>query len=166
MNEWDEPLGAGEVGELVVRTREPWSINAGYYKMPEATVTAWRNGWFHTGDAARYDEDGWFYLVDRISDTIRHRGENISSFELETFVADHPDVVECAAVGVPAEYGHHDVLVVMIVHDRTTFEPRRLVEHLDPRVPGFMLPRYIRVVDDLLRTRRCASASGSSGPRA
>ena len=75
---------------MVVRTAEPWALNAGYYKMPEQTVEAWRNGWFHTGDAFRSDDDGWYYFVDRLRDTIRRRGENISSFEVETLVTRAP----------------------------------------------------------------------------
>jgi crotonobetaine/carnitine-CoA ligase len=74
VNEYDEPLGAEEVGELVVRSSEPWALNVGYYKMPEQTAQAWRNGWFHTGDAFRYDADGWYYFVDRLRDTIRRPG--------------------------------------------------------------------------------------------
>jgi crotonobetaine/carnitine-CoA ligase len=152
VNEWDEPLGPGEIGELVVRTREPWSINMGYYKMPEATVEAWRNGWFHTGDAFRYDDDGWFYFVDRLRDAIRRRGENISSFEVETMAAGYEGVVECAAIGVPAEMGEDEVLVAVIVNDPDAFDPAGFVEFLDGCMPKFMVPRYVRVLDDLPRT--------------
>ena len=67
-------------------SRESWSLNAGYHKMADKTAEAWRNGWFHTGDAFRVDEDGWYYFVDRMRDTIRRRGENISSFEVENAV--------------------------------------------------------------------------------
>ena len=152
VNEHDEPIGPGEVGELVVRSAEPWALNAGYYKMPEQTAEAWRNGWFHTGDAMRYDDDGWFYFVDRLRDTIRRRGENISSFEVETFVAEHPDVLECAAIGVPAVLGEDDLMVAVIVRDADHFDPAALVAFLEPRMPRFMLPRYVEVVADLPRT--------------
>ncbi len=152
VNECDEPLGPGEIGELVVRTPEPWAINVGYYKMPEATVEAWRNGWFHTGDAFRYDDDGWFYFVDRMRDAIRRRGENISSFEVETMASEYEGVVECAAIGVPAELGEDEVLVAVIVSDPAAFDPAGFVEFLDARMPKFMVPRYVRVLDDLPRT--------------
>jgi crotonobetaine/carnitine-CoA ligase len=152
VNEHDEPLPPGEVGELVVRSAEPWALNVGYYKMPEQTVEAWRNGWFHTGDGFRVDDDGWYYFVDRLRDAIRRRGENISSFEVETHVCEHDDVVECAAVGVPAVHGEDDVLVAVIVRDESTFDPASLIEFLEPRMPRFMLPRYVEVVDDLPRT--------------
>ena len=152
VNEHDEPLGPGEVGEMIVRSREPWALNAGYYKMPEQTAEAWRNGWFHTGDAFRCDEDGWYYFVDRMRDTIRRRGENISSFEVETIVAEHPDVAECAAVGVPAPLGEDDVMIVVVAREGATVDPAELVGFLEPRMPKFMLPRYVEVADDLPRT--------------
>ena len=82
----------GTVGELIVRTDLPWAMNSGYHKNPEATAKAWRNGWFHTGDAFRRDEAGNFYFVDRIKDAIRRRGENISSFEVEAEICAHPSV--------------------------------------------------------------------------
>ncbi len=151
VNDFDEPLGPGEVGELVVRTREPWALNAGYYRMPDKTAEAWRNGWFHTGDAFRYDEDGWYYYVDRMKDAIRRRGENISSFEVENFVLEHPGVADVAAVGVPAEHGEDEVFVMVVAKDAATFDPADLVGFLTPRMPAFMVPRYVEVVDDLPR---------------
>jgi crotonobetaine/carnitine-CoA ligase len=147
----DEPVGPGVVGEMIVRTPEPWSLNVGYYKSPELTVEAWRNGWFHTGDAMKYDEDGWYYFVDRLRDSIRRRGENISSFEIENLVGEHPDVVECSAIGVRTEHGDDEVLVALIVRDRATFDPAALLAFLEPRMPKFMLPRYVEVFDDFPR---------------
>jgi crotonobetaine/carnitine-CoA ligase len=152
VDEFDEPVAPGDVGELVVRSAEPWALNVGYYRMPEQTAAAWRNGWFHTGDAFRCDDDGWYYFVDRMRDTIRRRGENISSFEVETLVAEHPAVSECAAIGVPAALGEDDVMVAVIVTDRAAFDPAELLDFLTPRMPKFMLPRYVEVVDDLPRT--------------
>jgi carnitine-CoA ligase len=151
VNEFDEPLGPGEVGELVVRSPEPWSMNAGYYKMPDKTAEAWRNGWFHTGDAFRYDDDGWYYLVDRMKDAIRRRGENISSFEVETIVRDFPGVDDCAAIAVPAELGEDEVLVVIQTSDPQSFDPAALLTWLEPRMPKYMIPRYVDVVTALPR---------------
>jgi crotonobetaine/carnitine-CoA ligase len=153
VNAADEPLPPGAVGELVVRTSEPWALNAGYHRLPQQSAEAWRNGWFHSGDAFRYDEHGWFYLVDRMSDTIRRRGENISSFEVEQAVMDHPGVVDCAAVGVPAVHGDEEVLVAAEVADPHHFEPAELRVWLEPRLPRHMLPRYVRVVDALPRNQ-------------
>jgi crotonobetaine/carnitine-CoA ligase len=151
VDEHDEPVPVGEVGELIVRSRESWSLNAGYIKMPDKTAEAWRNGWFHTGDAFRVDEDGWYYFVDRMKDTIRRRGENISSFEVENFVIEHPEVVDCSAIGVPAQYGEDEVMIFITVQDPSTFAPAGLVAWLSERMPRFMVPRYVEVLDELPR---------------
>ncbi|MCH2173060.1 AMP-binding protein [Myxococcota bacterium] len=151
VDEHDQPLGPGEVGELVVRSPEPWALNAGYFELPEATARAWRNGWFHTGDAFRYDEQGWFYLVDRMNDAIRRRGENISSFEVEELVGGHPEVVECAAVAEPAELGEDEVRIVVVVRDPDSFEPAALLAWLEPRMPRYMWPRYVEPMKALPR---------------
>ena len=127
-------------------------MNHGYYKNPEATATAWRNGWFHTGDGFRYDEDGYFYFVDRIKDAIRRRGENISSFEVESEVTAHPDVREAAAVAVPSELGEDDVMIVVAPVEGREIDCERLFRFLEPRMAHFMLPRYIRIVDELPKT--------------
>ena len=109
----DCEVAPGQTGELIVRSDRPWAMNHGYYKNPEATANAWRNGWFHTGDGFRYDEDGNFFFVDRIKDAIRRRGENISSFEVENEVVAHPDIAEAAAIPVPSELGEDDVMIVV-----------------------------------------------------
>jgi len=146
----DEPVEQGTVGELLVRSAEPWALNLGYYGMPERTAEAWRNGWFHTGDAFRVDEEGYFYFVDRMNDAIRRRGENISSFEVEAAVQAHPAVKECAAIGVRTAFGDDEVLVAVIVDD-PDFQPAKLLDFLDGRLPLFMQPRYVDVVADLPR---------------
>jgi carnitine-CoA ligase len=153
VDEHDEPVAQGEVGEMIVRTREPWGLNLGYHRMPEATVAAWRNGWFHTGDAFRQDEEGWFFFVDRMRDTIRRRGENISSFEVEQLVATHPAVIECAAIGIPTELGDDEVMAVVVVADPDGFDHAALLAHLEERMPRFMLPRYVEAVADLPRNQ-------------
>jgi crotonobetaine/carnitine-CoA ligase len=150
-DELDEPVPRGHVGEMLVRTGAPWAMNVGYYKMPEQTAAAWRNGWFHTGDAFTEDDDGNFYFRDRMRDTIRRRGENISSFEVESIVAEHPDVLEVAAVAVPAELGEDEVMVALIVRDPAAFDPAALVRFLATRMPRYMVPRYVEVVDELPR---------------
>jgi crotonobetaine/carnitine-CoA ligase len=127
-------------------------LNAGYWRMPDKTAEAWRNGWFHTGDAMRYDEDGNYYFVDRIKDAIRRRGENISSFEVEAYVGEHPDVLECAAIAVPAEVTEDDVKVVVVRQPGSALAHEQLHEYLSARMPRFMLPRYIEFVDSLPKT--------------
>ena len=98
------------------------SARMGYYNMPEKTVEAWRNLWFHTGDALRRDEDGWYYFVDRFKDAMRRRGENITSYEVETSMLGHPAVVECAVIAVPAstEAGEDEVMAYVITQDDVT----------------------------------------------
>lgn len=153
VDENDCEVEAGVVGELIVRTDMPWGLNHGYHKNPEATARAWRNGWFHTGDAFRRDADGNFFFVDRIKDAIRRRGENISSFEVEKEIVAFDQVRDVAVVGVPSEFGEDEVLAVMsAVAGRNTIEFERLVDFLRPRLPHFMVPRYYRVVADLPRT--------------
>ena len=105
VDEHDLPVPVGEVGELIIRTERPWEMNVGYLDDAEATVRAWRNGWFHTGDAFRRDEDGNYFFVDRQSDTLRRRGENISSFQVEAEVVAHPDIAEAACVAVAGALG-------------------------------------------------------------
>ncbi len=120
--------------------------------MPEVTAEAWRNGWFHTGDAFRYDADGNYYFVDRIKDAIRRRGENISSFEVEALVAQHPEVSEAAAVAVPSEYMEDEVKVCVVLRDGAEVSHGDLIEFLVPRMPKFMVPRYVEFVGSLPKT--------------
>jgi len=151
----DEPrceVEQGNVGELIIRTDAPWALNSGYYKNPEATAAAWRNGWFHTGDAFRKDADGTFFFVDRMKDAIRRRGENISSFEVEAEIAAHPAVNEVAVVPVPSEFAEEEVMCVVAPTPGQSIDPKELLEFLIPRMPHFMVPRYVRIVDALPKT--------------
>jgi crotonobetaine/carnitine-CoA ligase len=151
VDENDIEVAPGAVGELVVRTSRPWEITQGYYKNPQATVRAWRNGWFHTGDAFRCDEQGNFFFVDRMKDAIRRRGENISSFEVESEACAHPDVREAAAIPVPSDLGEDEVMLVVVpVADR--LDPVALLRFMEPRVAAYMLPRYIRTIAELPKT--------------
>lgn len=150
--ETDEEVPVGEVGELVVRPRAPWIVSQGYFAMPDRTVEAWRNLWFHTGDALRRDEAGWYYFVDRFKDALRRRGENISSYEVETAVLAHPAVRECAVIAVPAdsEAGEDEVMAYLV-----TAEPVAAGEiwaWCQRRIPAFAQPRYLRFVDELPKT--------------
>ena len=152
VDEADNEVPPGQAGELIVRTGAPWTLNAGYLGKPEATVAAWRNGWFHTGDAFRVDEHGHFFFVDRFKDAIRRRGENISSFEVEAVVSDHPAVAECAAVGVPSGVGEDEVQIFVVPRPGTALAPAELIEFLRPRMPKFMLPRFVQLIGALPKT--------------
>jgi crotonobetaine/carnitine-CoA ligase len=152
VDEFDEEVPVGTVGELLVRSDEPWMITPGYWHQPERTAEAWRNGWFHTGDAFRRDEDGNHYFVDRLKDAIRRRGENISSFEVEASVNQHPAVQECAAVAVPSELGEDEIKVLVVPVADQQIDPAELIDFLEPRMPKFMLPRYVEVLPALPKT--------------
>lgn len=148
----DEEVAVGEVGELVVRPKFPWTCSMGYYGMPEKTAEAWRNLWFHTGDALRQDDEGWYYFVDRYKDALRRRGENISSYEVEQAVLAHPAVVECAVIAVAAEVeaGEDEVMAVIVVNGE--IDPAEIWDYCKGRIPEFAIPRFIRIVDALPRT--------------
>jgi crotonobetaine/carnitine-CoA ligase len=152
VDENDCEVPTGSVGEMLVRTDRPWAMSHGYHKAPEATARAWRNGWFHTGDAFRTDPEDNFFFVDRMKDAIRRRGENISSFEVEAEVLAHPDVRECAALAVPAEIGEDDVLVVISPVPGAVVDPAALIRFLTDRLAYFMIPRYVRTLVDLPKT--------------
>jgi crotonobetaine/carnitine-CoA ligase len=152
VDDHDCEVEPGSVGELIVRSHAPWALNSGYYKNPEATAVAWRNGWFHTGDAFRKDADGTFFFVDRMKDAIRRRGENISSFEVEAEIAAYPLVNEVAVVPVPSEFAEEEVMCVVAPVPGQTIDPKQLLEFLLPRLPHFMVPRYVRIVDALPKT--------------
>ena len=152
VDDHDCEVPVGTVGEMIIRTDRPWGMNSGYNANPEATAEAWRNGWFHTGDAFRKDEDGYFYFVDRIKDAIRRRGENISSFEVEVEVCAHPSVRECAALGVPSEFSEDDVMVVIAPVPGATIDPAELIQFLTERMAYFMVPRYVRIMEELPKT--------------
>ncbi len=152
VDENDCEVPTGTVGELILRSDTPWVLSSGYYKNPEATAQAWRNGWFHTGDACRVDEDGNFYYVDRMKDAIRRRGENISSFEVEVEIQTHPQVVECAAIAVPSEYDEDEVMVVVSPRAGTTLDPAELIRFAIARMPHYMVPRFVRLMDELPKT--------------
>jgi len=148
----DVEVAVGAVGEIVVRPNEPSLICDGYLGMPEETVRATRNLWFHTGDLARRDVDGFIYFVGRVKDSIRRRGENISAFEVEEVIEQHPDVLEVAAFGVPSELTEEDVMVAVVPRPGRTVEPADLVSFCTTRMARHMIPRYVDVVDSLPKT--------------
>jgi crotonobetaine/carnitine-CoA ligase len=143
----DIEVAAGQVGEIVVRPRHPWLFFSGYEGMPEVTLEATRNLWFHTGDAGRVDEEGNWYFVDRIRDRIRRRGENVSSFDIEVAIGDMPGVLKVAAIGVPAADGDDDVKALLVT-DRE-LDPVDVVEHCIANLPYFAVPRYLEFVEEL-----------------
>ncbi len=152
--ETDDEMPVREVGEIVVRPKQPFGFMAGYNAMPGKTVEAWRNFWFHTGDAAWMDNDGYVYFVDRIKDCIRRRGENISSFEIEEVICRHTAIAEVAAVAVesPIPGGEDEVKVVVVLDPGQQLGHEDLVRYCEQHMPRFAVPRYIEFIASLPKT--------------
>ena len=148
----DQDREVGEPGEIVVRSKQPHVILQGYYNFPKATADAFRNLWFHTGDLAYRDEDGYFYFLDRIKDSIRRRGENISAFEVERVINSHSSVLESAAFGVHSELSEDEVKVAVVMRPKEELTAVELAAYCEARLPSFMVPRYIEFVDELPRS--------------
>jgi len=151
-DENDMELPPGGVGEILVRTKEPYAMMLGYYKMPEETLKALRNFWFHTGDQGYMDKEGWFYFKDRTKDVVRRQGENISSFEVEKVINKHPKVAESAIFGVPSELGEDEVMAVVVLKEGEKLKPEELIAFCEDRIAYFAIPRYVEFRESLPRT--------------
>jgi crotonobetaine/carnitine-CoA ligase len=147
----DNEVPVGEVGEIVCRPTGPNLMFRGYWNRPDATVEATRNLWFHTGDLGRLDEDGYAYFVDRKKDALRRRGENISSFEMEKVLFGHPDVRDVVVHAVPSPVGEDDVKVTAVLQDTASLTEEALCRWVAERVPYFAIPRYVEFRTDLPR---------------
>lgn len=143
VDDLDRELPANTSGEVIVRPLHPDIMFMGYWRRPEETLKLMRNMWFHTGDIGKFDEDGFFYFIDRKKDYLRRRGENISSFEMEAAFSDHPDIVEVAVHAVPSEKGEDDVKITAILREGATLAAADLFQWSKDVVPYYALPRYI-----------------------
>lgn len=157
VDERDNVVPAGEVGELVLRPSEPWTVMAGYYCMPEATVERWRNLWLHTSDLMYQREDGMYLFAGRRSDRIRVKGENVSAAEVEEVVLSHPAVAECAVTGIAAgdadaAVGEEEILAAVVLEPERPVDPAELVEFASARLPAYAVPRYVALLAELPRT--------------
>jgi len=139
----------GVVGEIVVRNSEPGIFFDGYHGMPQATIEVWRDLWFRTGDAGFVDEEGYLTFTGRLTDSIRRRGENISAWEVERVLTEHPDVDEVAVFGVPSDLGEEEVMAV-VVGDGLDLQD--LWEFAASKLPGYAVPRYMRLQGELPKT--------------
>jgi crotonobetaine/carnitine-CoA ligase len=148
----DDPLPAGDVGEICVRPCERGIIMSGYYKMPEATVRDTRDLWLHTGDRGRIDSDGYLYFVDRKKEAIRRRGENISAYEVEMLIAKHPSVLEVAAVPVASELSEDEVMVFVVCRSGCVVGEEELVRFANHNMAHFMVPRFVHFIEALPKT--------------
>ena len=149
--ETDAPVERGEIGEIVVRPKVAFCFNQGYFRMPEKTVEAWRNLWYHTGDGGYFDEEGRLYFADRIRDRIRRRGENISSFEVEQVLNDHPEIEESAVVGirVSGAGGEDEVKACIVPKAGNEIDYVTLLDYCAELIPRFAVPRFIETLESL-----------------
>ncbi len=145
-------LGPHIPGELLIRPNKPYCMLLEYYKMPEKTVEAWADLWFHTGDYLYYDEENYFYFVDRKKDALRRRGENISSYEVEKVINAHPAVMESAAIAVKSEMGEDEVMVCLTLKPGADPSPVNIMDYCQARMAYFMIPRYLRILAALPKT--------------
>ncbi len=146
----DEPVPVGHTGQLVFR--HPQGQLTHYHGLPDATETAYRGGWFHTGDLASQDADGFYYYKGRKKESIRRLGENISAWEIETVVNAHPAVQESAAHAVPSELGEDEVKLVVVPKPGARVSPEALTEFCEGKVARYAVPRYVEIVDELPKT--------------
>lgn len=151
-SESDAVRASEETGEIMVRPRVPFGFMAGYHGLPEKTVEAWRNLWFHSGDAGFLDQDGYVVFVDRIKDCIRRRGENISSFEVEAAIASIAGIEEVAAFAVPSDIEGGEDEIMIAVTGAAVPDPALIAEEAQRLLPRYAWPRFIERLDSLPKT--------------
>jgi crotonobetaine/carnitine-CoA ligase len=149
-NENDVPKG--EIGELITEVQDKKTRSVEYYKNPEASAAKIKGDWLHSGDLFYTDEEENLYFVDRKTDSMRRRGENISSWEVENTIVKHPAVAECAAFGVPSELGEDDVMIWVKPREGGKLDLEDLMRYCAENMAYFMVPRYVDVVDEIPRT--------------
>lgn len=152
VDEGDFEVSANVAGELLVRHKYPWLSAGGYYKMAEETAATRRDLWMRTGDRFYRDDDGFYYFIDRMKDSIRRRGENISSYELESVLLRHPAIAEAAAIGLPASTGEEDVALALVCAEGAALDEVAVLAFCREKLPRYMVPRYILLTDALPRT--------------
>jgi crotonobetaine/carnitine-CoA ligase len=145
----DAALPDGQAGELVLRALEPFAFATGYFGMPEKTVEAWRNLWFHSGDRVVRDPDGHYRFIDRMKDSIRRRGENVSSWEVEQTIQSHSAVAACAVYPLPSELGEDEVAAAILLEPGQSLQPVDIVRHCEGQIAYFAIPRYVRIVSQM-----------------
>ncbi len=153
VDENDGEVPDGQTGEAVVRCEAPWLIATEYVGNPAETARVWRNGWFHTGDLMRRDEDGNFFFVDRLKDSVRRRGQNISSYEVEVVIQAFTGIVEAAVVPERSAVESEDeVKVWLLVDGSAAIDFKALLHFCAERLPHYMVPRYFEVAIEFPRT--------------
>lgn len=150
----DLPVADGQVGEIVVRPKRPFITFLEYWNKPRETVQAWRNLWIHTGDAGYLDRDRNLYFVDRIKDVIRHRGNNISSVEVENVLLEFAAVQEAAVVPAPSELGDYEqeVRAMLVLAEGRRLYAQDLIDHCAEKLPYYAVPRYVDILESFPKT--------------
>jgi acyl-CoA synthetase (AMP-forming)/AMP-acid ligase II len=148
VNEQGEEVPPGTVGEISVRGPQ---LMKGYWNLPEASAKTLRDGWLYTGDAAKMDEEGFFYIQDRIKDMIVSGGENIYPKEIENALFEHPDVVDAAVIGIPSERWGETVLAFLVSRDGGALEEDEIIAFCRERLAGFKLPQQVVMIDEVPR---------------
>ena len=152
VDEHDDILPQGDIGELVIRPKEPAIMASEYLGMPDRTLKAWRNLWFHSGDLARLDEDGDLHWIARISERIRVKGEMVSGYEIEEGILTHPDVEDCAVIGIPDGRGEEQVKAFITLSSVKPLSLAELQAYCQPRMSRFMVPTVLEILDEMPRT--------------
>jgi len=148
----DKPVPAGTAGEMVIRPREPGIMSDEYFGMPQATLKSRRNLWFHTDDIAKYDEDGLFYFICRKAERIRVRGEMVSGFEVEEGILSHPDVEDCAVVGVESPLGEEAIKAFIVLKPNKLLTAKAIQDHCRPLMAKHMVPASVEITNEIPRT--------------
>jgi crotonobetaine/carnitine-CoA ligase len=148
----DRDVDVGELGEVIVRPKQPDTLYTGYWRKPDETAEAMRGGWHHSGDIGRMDADGYLTFVDRKKDAIRRRGENVSSVQLEAAIVGHPTITEAAIVAVASEMTEDEIKACIVVAPGAAIEPRDLFAFFREKLPYFAIPRYVEIVEALPKT--------------
>jgi long-chain acyl-CoA synthetase len=146
VDEDDNEVEQGEVGEIVIRGH---NIMKGYWNKPEATAEAMRGGWFHSGDMARTDEDGYFYIVDRKKDLIIRGGYNVYPREVEEVLYEHPKIREAAVVGIPHDEWGEEIGAAVVLHVGEELPPDEVSAYVKERIAAYKYPRLVWFVDEL-----------------
>jgi crotonobetaine/carnitine-CoA ligase len=152
VDDHDNELPAGQAGEIIVRPLKAHVMFEGYWRRPADTLKVMRNMWFHTGDIGMFDEDGYFYFVDRKKDYMRRRGENISSFEMENTFRGHPAIADVAVHAVLSDLGEDEVKVTAVLRPGQALTEEDLCRWSIDQLPYFAVPRYIEFRDEVPRS--------------
>lgn len=152
LDEDDQPVPAGEVGEVCLRNNEAWFARQGYYNLSELWVAATRNLWLHTGDRGRLDEDGYLYFAGRNKELIRRRGENISAIQVEEVIRRHPAVADVAVFAVRAEFLEDEVMACVVSRDGQPLDFAELIQFCATQMAYFMVPRFAESLSEFPMT--------------